>query len=107
VATASTSTGNPTTGAGVGRLIVVPSPSWPVLLLPQQATVPARDTAHVWGAVSMAKDVLRIPVSIIETSARPDTGTGVGRSTVVPSPSWPPRFAPQHTAPRAAVTAQV
>ena len=37
-----------TTGTGVDRLMVVPSPSWPVSLDPQQYAAPAAVTAHVW-----------------------------------------------------------
>ena len=86
-----------TGSAGVERLVVVPSPSWPKLLLPQQTT-PVAVTAQVW----------LLPAEIAATPLpSPLTGVGVERSVVVPSPSWPPEFSPQQTAAPAVVTAHV
>jgi hypothetical protein len=42
-----TSPFNPSTAVGVDRLVVVPSPSCPDSLLPQQKTLPALVKAHV------------------------------------------------------------
>jgi hypothetical protein len=42
----------------------------------------------------------------VDSSYMPATGTGVGRSVVVPSPSWPVSFFPQQYARSAVVTAQ-
>jgi len=39
---------SPVTCTGVSRLVVVPSPSWPKELKPQQRTVPSEISAQLW-----------------------------------------------------------
>ena len=68
----------PATGVGTRRLLVVPSPTWPRSLSPQQTTVPPPVKAHELPSASTS----RAPVS-------PSTGVGSGRAVVVPSPIWP------------------
>ena len=38
----------PETATGLSRFVVVPSPSWPERLSPQQRTVPSARSAQVW-----------------------------------------------------------
>src|SRR6266511_571052 len=85
------------TSTGVERSTVVPSPSCPLGFQPQHLTAAVRVTAQVW----------RTPTEIDATPLlRPTTSTGVERSTVVPSPSWPRSLEPQHLTPPALVSAQ-
>src|ERR1019366_4625003 len=87
---------NPTTSTGVAESVVVPSPSSPWTWYPQHLTAPAEVTAHE----------LYHPA---ETEATPEpnptTSTGVAESVVVPSPSSPSRFQPQHLTAPVVVTA--
>ena len=69
----------PATSTGVMRSVVVPSPSWPYLFLPQHITELFVSTAH---------ECCR-PSAMLVAVVMPDTSTGVVRSVVVPSPSWP------------------
>src|SRR5439155_1679301 len=71
--------GHCTTRTGVSRLIVVPSPSWPALLSPQQEAAPAAVTPQVCES----------PARTAANVTPPDTSAGVNRKSVVPSPSWP------------------
>jgi hypothetical protein len=48
-----------------------------------------------------------VPPVIDVTPESPDTGAGVARSTVVPSPSCPTWFSPQHHAAPDEVIAQL
>ena len=64
----------------------VPSPSCPLPLLPQQRTPPARRTAQLEFP----------PDAICRTGPRPETATGVDRSSIEPSPSCASRLYPQH-----------
>jgi len=81
----------PDTVTGVNRLVVVPSPNWPQLFLPQHRTSPATNTAHE----------CEVPAETDATpDDKPDTPMGVDRFVVVPSPNWPAPLLPQHrTAP--------
>lgn len=64
---------------GLLRFVVVPSPSCPLLLLPQHHSVPSVRTAQVvLMLASMRAQVVASPIR-----------TGVVRSVLVPSPSWP------------------
>ena len=88
----------PETSTGVLLFVVVPSPSWPVSLLPQHLAPPEVVTAQVW----------KVLVVIDATpDVRPETSTGVLLVVVMPSPSWPPQLLPQHLTPPEVVTAQV
>ena len=69
----------PVTGPGVEDVVVVPFPSWPPLLSPQQSTVPPVRSAHA----------NQLPATISVTPLRPETATGVDELVVVPSPSSP------------------
>src|SRR5690348_715050 len=89
---------SPTTFTGVGRSIVVPSPNCPELLFPQHFTSPVSVMAQVWCP----------PVAIALTPcASPATSTGILRSRVLPSPTWPASLLPQHLSPPVSVNAQV
>jgi hypothetical protein len=68
----------PETSTGVGRSVVVPSPSCPKRFQPQHLTPPASVSAHVCASPAA------IAITPLE---RPETSTGVWRSVVVPSPS--------------------
>ena len=59
--------------------MVVPSPIWPQLFLPQHITLPLVSKAHEWIQ----------PREILDADLMPETFTGMVRSLVVPSPSWP------------------
>src|SRR5665213_449938 len=89
---------SPFTLTGTCRSSVVPSPSWPTSFAPQHFTPPAFVNAHV----------LLEPGEIAATPVcRPLTSTGVRRIIVVPSPSSPQAFEPQHFTPPDWVTAQL
>jgi hypothetical protein len=81
----------PPTNRGVLEF-AVPLPSWPDEFSPQHLTVPLLNMAHEW-----------VPPALIATTlarglpAGP-TGTGVLEFAVVPLPSWPDEFNPQHLA---------
>jgi hypothetical protein len=83
----------PATATGASLSVVVPSPSCPELLAPQEETVPSLRKARLYSQ----------PAETAFTSVRPLTGTGVRAQApslhvsgpvVVPSPSWPARFWP-------------
>ena len=98
VAIATTPLVSPETSTGVRRFAVVPSPSCPALLAPQHFTPWAVVSAHAW----------RYPIDTAVTpEVSPETFTGVSRLVVVPSPTCPEPFAPQHFTPPLTVTAQV
>jgi hypothetical protein len=60
------------------RLPKVPSPSWPLLLVPQHRAAPLLKTAQVW----------ELPAAMAATpELKPDTATGVRRRVVLLSPS--------------------
>ncbi len=65
---------------------MVPLPSWPNELSPQQRSVPSRKRAQVWA----------LPAAVCTASASPVTWVGLGRLVVLPSPSCPEEFCPQH-----------
>jgi hypothetical protein len=69
----------PDTSTGVVRVVVVPSPSWPLLFLPQHLIAPPVSRAHEW----------YFPRARLVAVVIPDTSTGVVRSVVVPSPTEP------------------
>ena len=78
----------PETYTGVSLWVVVPSPSWPFQLAPQQRALPLDRVAQVWelpAEMEMAVDI-------------PETYTDVFLSVVVPSPSWPFSLFPQQRA---------
>src|SRR5689334_14133513 len=78
--------------------MVVPSPSCPYSLYPQHLTPPLVVRAQVCSP----------PLAIATTPlVKPLTLTGVVWSVVVPSPSWPYLFHPQHLTPPSRVTTQV
>src|SRR5689334_10039216 len=66
---------------------VVPSPSCPRSLAPQQSTPPAARSTQVW----------RAPATIVLASARPRMSTGSTQLLRVLLPSWPSRLSPQQT----------
>src|SRR3989454_220205 len=82
----------PVTVTGVEDPVVAPFPSWPKSLLgptaPQHFTVPFARSAQV----------CRMPALTATAPVIPPTRTGVDELVVVPSPSWPSWFRPQHCA---------
>src|SRR5262249_58499652 len=75
-----------TTGAGCVELALVPFPSWPLALPPQQRTVPALVRAQVcfW------------PTATETTGTTPEKVRGKGRGTVASgAPTWPASLSPQ------------
>ena len=99
---ATTSLPSPTTAAGMARnaswVPPVPSPSWPHWFRPQHWTPPDIVSAQVCSPP--AAMAVTPPVSAT-------TSTGLVRSVVVPSPSWPYELSPQHWTPPAVVNTQV
>ena len=80
------------------RAIAVPSPSCPPQLPPQHLTPPLLVSAQV----------CHPPADMAVTSpVRPLTSIGVLRLVIVPSPSWPFPFHPQHLTLSPLVSAQV
>ena len=96
----------PTTGVGVGRSVVVPSPSWPPPFMPQQLTDPSTNRAH---DESDCPD----PSDSSTTLDKPRTTTGAlctlgaANPSLLPSPSCPELFPPQHRAVPSAKRAHV
>lgn len=82
--------------------VVVPVPSWPLALLPQQRTPPEVSTAQVWvpPAETDTTPVSGVPAAL-------STFAGVARCVVEPSPSRPLAFEPQHMAVPSVSRAQV
>jgi hypothetical protein len=72
---------------GLGEFVVVPFPSCPHWLSPQHRTVPSPRSAQLW---------CHHPAVTATAPVIPLTGTGVVRRVVVPSPSCPDVFSPQH-----------
>src|SRR2546427_9926415 len=69
------------TRAGINRSVVVPSPSSPLPLAPQQYPTPSAVTPQVWAVPAVT--ALKL------TPAGVSTSTGLDWGVVVPSPSWP------------------
>src|SRR5580692_7508454 len=81
-----TAGGRPVTWTGTELSLVEPLPSSPFPPLPQHHTLPSVSSAQV----------CLPPASIcVAFAGRPVTATGVCRSVVVPSPSWPLLLDPQ------------
>src|SRR5439155_24148308 len=76
------------TVTSVGLAKVVPLPSWPEALSPQQRAPPSERTAQLY---------LRPPAGA-RAFVRFVTCTGAVRRVVVPSPIWPLTLVPQHCA---------
>jgi hypothetical protein len=73
------------TATGLGRSVVVPSPTCPCALYPQHHTLPSDRRAQV-------------RVSPVESSTaleKSTTGVGLSRVSVLPSPRLPCSFQPQ------------
>ncbi len=87
----------PETGTGLNLAVVVPSPSWPEMLPPQQYAAAPAVMPHVYEnrALTAAK------------VSPPETGTGLDLAVVVPSPSWPELLRPQQYAVPPIVTPHV
>jgi len=74
----------PDTATGIELLAVVPLPSWPHLLNPQQYATPL-----------VVRPQLPWPALTVPKLNPPETGTGVLEFVVVPLPSWPYALLPQ------------
>jgi hypothetical protein len=85
------------TRTGALWFVVVPSPSWPLRLLPQHHSVPS-----VW-----TPQVKLVPAVMLAQVVASPIRTGVLRFVVVPSPSWPLKLLPQHHSVPSVPTAQV
>jgi len=75
------------TATGVVLPSLVPSPSWPSKLLPQQSVAPPLIRAQVSFP----------PAATAVAPLTPETETGVDPPVVVPLPSSPSSLAPQHS----------
>src|SRR5439155_10494188 len=84
-------------GVGVVRSVLVLSPIWPCVLLPQHCTPPSAVSAQT----------CELPPAMPVTFVRPKTVTGVATSPGAPSPSAPSSFEPQQRAVPSASAAQV
>lgn len=89
---------SPSTATSLSRVVVLPSPTCPDAFRPQQLTPPPLARAQVW-AFPAAMALRPLPSRV--------TATGAVRNWVLPSPSCPEVFRPQHRPPPSAVTAQV
>jgi hypothetical protein len=89
---------NPTTSIGVELLVVVPLPSSPSKFEPQHFVAPVLRRAQVCSSPAL---------SSATPLCSPLTLTGIELLVVVPLPSSPSKFEPQHFAAPALVTAQV
>ncbi len=78
-----------TTGCGVSRIAVVPSPSCPALLAPHAHIAPVAAPLLTTASANPS------PAAIARTPEIPGTWTGVSRVVVVPSPSCPLVLTPQ------------
>lgn len=76
---------------------VVPSPSWPRALYPQQYAAPSEVAAQVWDSPASSRVAL----------ARPSTVTGIVWMVLAPLPSCPCMLLPQHFTFPPTVSAQV
>ena len=72
---------------GVEESVVVSLPNWPQSFWPQQRTVPLPRSAQLW---------CHHPAVMPTAPLIPLTGTGVVEFVVVPLPSCPNWFSPQH-----------
>src|SRR5262245_11263147 len=81
-----TSSGRPTGVTGAARFSVVPSPSWPASLVPQQRTPPFSRIAQAWYG----------PIDSERTAPSPSIGTGFALRSFTFGPSWPRLLVPQH-----------
>ena len=91
----------PETDTGVELDVVVPSPSWPSVFLPQHFADPSVSTAHEW----------KSPKARLVTVAIPETSTGVEplqklEEVLPPRPRRPSDPDPQHFADPSVSTAQ-
>src|SRR5204862_2445867 len=79
---------------GAGRVIGDPSPSWPYVFCPQHWMVPSRRSAQVCQPPAEMATAVVMPLTV--------TGVGLnvvgvpGTGSLVPLPSWPKSFSPQH-----------
>src|SRR3989304_437900 len=90
--------GSPEPSTGALLSVCVPLPSWPSALEPQHLTPPAVVSAQVWPPPA---EIALTPLS------SPRTSTGARLPVVVPLPSCPKSFLPQHLTPPSVVSAQV
>src|SRR5438876_12385614 len=80
---------DPTTRTGAVRFAVVPSPSWPLALKPQQYTPPSPVVPQVCRSPALTD------VNTSGDAPDPTTCTGVLLLVIVPSPSSPRLLLPQ------------
>src|SRR3990172_8171069 len=83
------------TSTGTRLPVVVPLPS-------------PKDPQHFAAPAAVSAQERSIPAVMAATPlSKPVTATGTKRLVVVPSPSWPPKFFPQHLTAPAVVSAHV
>jgi hypothetical protein len=94
------------TSTGFDRFTVVPSPSRPFPLLPQQRAVPSVSRAHV---DSSPAEICATPRRTLTPCSAPSSRTCTGERllTVVPSPSWPAELSPQQRTVPSVINAHV
>ena len=82
------------TATGVFELVVVPSPSWPQPLLPQQAAVPSDKSAHVLPDWNIRLPPWVILVTVLPVSAPRPNGIGIDEEYCAPQPKrqYEPQF---------------
>ena len=73
----------PITAAGACRSVVVPSPTWPLVFVPQHLTVPLPRSTQVCDAPPAATATGPVPMLKLGRV------TGTDEPVVVPLPSWP------------------
>src|SRR5690606_37276264 len=89
------------THLGVALSVLVPSPSWPAPLSPQQYRWSAADDGDTDRSPQAWRSVM-----LTDCQLFPATTVGRGRSCISPSPSWETWFHPQQVSWPAVVTAQ-
>src|SRR5262245_32281419 len=87
----------PVTTTGVGESLLLPLPSCPSLLCPQQRAVLSASSAQLCSKPAVTAMAVVIPATL---RADPE-------GAFVPSPSWPKLLLPQHCTPPADVTWQL
>src|SRR5215208_860223 len=90
----------PATRVGVRRSVVVPSPSCPLVLSPQQYGTPAAVRPQLYSAT--------VGTETLRKESPPSTATGAAfTSERAPFPSWPWALYPQQYAAPVVATAQL
>jgi hypothetical protein len=86
------------TETGVAEEFVLPSPSWPTLLSPQQRTEPFERSAQEWVIPTAIEIAVLIPIAFTGVVLHGTDGLASQDSgpVLLPFPSWPLPLYPQH-----------